>query len=162
MIIEEEVYLAHASSIPLSTKPWSDFTAADYTLEQWHKACLIHDHTGTPDSKSQCKLPIREPSGVINRNGLFAAAGALAGARTEMKATADQKNTAAEELLRIYKQIGQTPPHSLYIKHADLEDFLNQHGIEKMSLGKSTSLKSVKESTVDFGRNVTLDILSAR
>lgn len=116
-------------SVPLSTKPWSDFTEADYSKEQWHAACLIHDHTGPPTSKAQCKLPIKEPSGIVNRNGLFAAAAALAGARTPMKATADQKNSAAVALLRIYNQIGQTPPHSLYVKHSIVDEFLEDHGI---------------------------------
>lgn len=117
------------TTIPLSTRPWSNYTEADYTPEQWHAACLIHIHTGPPTSKAQCKLPIKEPSGIINRNGLFAAAAALAGARTPLKATPEQKNKAAAALLRVYSQIGQTPPHSLYVKHSVVGDFLEHYGV---------------------------------
>ena len=28
----------------ISEKPWGDYTEADYTIEQWHRACLIHQH----------------------------------------------------------------------------------------------------------------------
>jgi hypothetical protein len=66
----------------VSEKPWSDYTKADYSIEQWHAACLIHLHQGPPTSKDQCKVPVRTPNGALNRNGVHAAAAALAGPRS--------------------------------------------------------------------------------
>lgn len=97
----------------ISEKPWGDYTEADYTLEQWHNACLIHQHVGPPTSKNRCKLPVKTPSGALNRNGVHAAAAALAGARTPLKASAEEKAKAAAALRRYYAQLGETPPDSL-------------------------------------------------
>ena len=97
----------------MSTKPWGDYSESDYTLEQWHRACLIHQHSGQPTSKSQCKLPIRTPSGAVNKNAIFAATAALAGARTPINADAVQKERAARTLLRHYREMNQKPPESL-------------------------------------------------
>jgi hypothetical protein len=58
--------VASSRSRPCS---WSEFSAADYTLEQWRRACLVH-----PPSPSQAKddyrLPVREPDGTLNRNAV--------------------------------------------------------------------------------------------
>jgi hypothetical protein len=97
----------------VSEKPWSDYTKSDYTIEQWHAACLIHLHDGPPTSKSECKLPVKTPSGALNRNGVHAAAAALAGARSPLKAPPEQKTKAANALRRYYSQLGETPPDSL-------------------------------------------------
>ena len=70
----------------VSNRPWGRFLESDYTLQQWYRACLIHLHDGPPTAKSQCKLPVREPDGTLNRNGVHAAA-ALAGDR---RMTADR------------------------------------------------------------------------
>jgi len=98
----------------LSEQAWSNWTKADYTLEQWHAACLIHTHDGAPTSKSQCKLPVKTPNGVLNRNGVHAAAAALAGARGGVTGvSADQKEKAAGALRRYYAQLEEDPPESL-------------------------------------------------
>lgn len=97
----------------ISEKPWSDYTEADYTIEQWHAACLVHLHSGPPTSKSQCKLPVKTPGGALSRNGVHAAAAALAGARSPLKAPPEQKAKAASALRRYYSQLGETPPDSL-------------------------------------------------
>jgi hypothetical protein len=102
----------------VSDTPWSDFTAADYTPAQWHKACLIHNHAPgeVPDTKGDCKLPVRQPDGRVNVNGVHAAAGVLAGARGGVDATAGQKRIAAAQLRGLYRKIGDTPPSSLQAK----------------------------------------------
>lgn len=104
----------------VSTKPWSDFSAADYTPAQWHAATLIHDHDPDGGSggypKSQCKLPVREPNGALNVNGVHAAAGVLAGARGGVDASAAQKQAASGKLRGLYRQIGQPAPSSLQAK----------------------------------------------
>lgn len=104
-----EEALAH-----ISEQAWSDYTKADYTIEQWHAACLIHVHDGEPTSKGKCKLPVKTPNGALNRNGVHAAAAALAGARGGLKGvSADQKQKATNALKRYYAQLDEEPPESL-------------------------------------------------
>lgn len=85
----------------VSSKPWSDFTQADYSDAQWKAACLI---TG-PD-KSDCKLPIREPDGTLNSNGVHAAAGRLG----QTDAPPAEKQAAAKALMSAYSTMGEKPP----------------------------------------------------
>ena len=133
-----EEALAH-----LSETPWSDYTKADYSVEQWHSACLIHIHDGAPTSKSQCKLPVKTPNGALNRNGVHAAAAALAGARGGVNASDEQKKKAANALKRYYTQLDEDPPESLaehdalspYDKPASPGDILEHHGVKGMRWG---------------------------
>jgi 2'-5' RNA ligase len=130
-------FLAH-----LSEEPWSNFTKADYTTEQWHAACLIHTHDGAPTSKSECKLPVKTPDGVLNRNGVHAAAAALAGARGGLKGVSDdQKKKAAGALRRYYAQLDEDPPESLAQSAVDLgSEFILEHfGIKGMHWGQRKS-----------------------
>src|SRR3954464_3308652 len=109
----------------ISEASWSDYNKSDYTLEQWHSACLIHVHDGEPTSKSQCKLPVKTPNGALNRNGVHAAAAALAGARGGLKGvSADQRTKAANALKRYYAQLDEEPPESL-----------SHHGVKGMRWG---------------------------
>jgi len=52
---------------------------------------------------------------ILNRNGLHAAAAALAGARTEEgpNLTPEQKRKAARHLIRHYRDLEEEPPESL-------------------------------------------------
>lgn len=103
-----------ARSARVSDKPWSDFKAADYSPAQYHRACLIHDHgPGVPDDKDHCKLPVREPSGTLNRNGVHAAAAALAGSRGGVDAPDEAKGKARAALRGHYRTLGEEPPESL-------------------------------------------------
>jgi hypothetical protein len=119
----------------ISERPWSDYTEADYTIEQWHAACLIHLHDGPPTSKSQCKLPVKTPNGALNRNGVHAAAAALAGARSPLKASSEQKAKAASALRRFYSQLEETPPDSLKQSSMLIEDVLTHVGVKGMKWG---------------------------
>lgn len=95
----------------VSNKPWGDIKESDYDLEQWHRACLIHLHDGPPTSKEQCKLPIREPDGTLNENGVIAAAIRIG----QTKAPRELIRKAARQLIDIYKNIlKREPPESLY------------------------------------------------
>lgn len=95
----------------VSTKPWSSFSASDYTPEQWKRACLIV--MGDGSNKSDCKLPVREPSGAVNKNALAAAAAVLAGGRGGVQASPAQKKAAARALISLYGQADMQPPDSL-------------------------------------------------
>lgn len=119
--------------VVVSEKPWSDYTAADYSPEQWHAACLIHQHDGAPTSKGQCKLPVRTPTGTVNRNGVHAAAAALAGARGGVDASDAEKAAAAKALLGLYAKLDEEPPVSL--KHSFMDSFLAHVGVKGMKWG---------------------------
>lgn len=122
----------------ISEKSWSDYTKADYSIEQWHAACLIHIHDGAPTSKSQCKLPVKTPNGAVNRNGVHSAAAALAGARGGLKGvSADQKSAASNALRRYYAQLDEDPPESLAVHGvAFVSDILSHHGVKGMKWGQ--------------------------
>lgn len=97
----------------VSEKPWSEYKESDYTPEQWHRACLIHQHDGALTSKSQCKLPVRTPNGAVNRNGVHAAAAALAGARGGVHASPEEVGKAKSSLRRLYSELDEDLPASL-------------------------------------------------
>jgi hypothetical protein len=135
-----------AEVLHISEQPWSNYTEADYTIEQWHSACLIHLHSGPPTSKSQCKLPVKTPDGALNRNGVHAAAAALAGARTPLQAPPEQKAKAARALRGYYTKLGEMPPDSLKQSVDMVQNILAHHGIKGMKWGirrKSTANEPV-------------------
>ena len=144
----------------VSETPWSTWTKADYTLEQWHAACLVHIHDGEPTSKSQCKLPVKTPDGALNRHGVHAAAAALAGARGGLKGvSAEQKNKAAAALRRYYAQLDEDPPESLAIHSIDFrekpgspEEVLEHFGVKGMRWGvrkeRAANLQSVAQGDI--------------
>jgi hypothetical protein len=132
--------------VHVSEAPWSDYSKTNYTVEQWHAACLIHLHDGAPTSKNECKLPVKTPNGVLNRNGVHAAAAALAGARGGLKGvSADQKQKAANALKRYYSQLDEEPPESLaqhseagwshQTKPGSPNDILEHYGVKGMRWG---------------------------
>jgi len=92
----------------VSDKPWGSFSQADYTPEQWRSACLVDTGQGDPDSKDRYKLPVREPSGAVNRNAVHAAA-----ARCNQLQPASARPAAARKLITLYHQLGEDPPESL-------------------------------------------------
>lgn len=96
-----------------SDKPWGSISESDYkTPEAYCRACLIDLNTGEK-TKDKCKLPVREPGGALNRNGVHAAAAALAGARGGVSAPPEAKRSAARKLIRLYGELGEEPPDSL-------------------------------------------------
>ena len=116
---------ANTDSLVLTAKSVSDapwqFTDADYTPEQWARACLVDTGEGTTTVKSRFKLPVREPGGSVNRAGVRAAAAALAAA----EATEEQKAEAAKALVKIFRSdLGEEPPAKL----------LRMAGVEAASL----------------------------
>ncbi|MET0787212.1 MAG: hypothetical protein ABWY25_10945 [Paenisporosarcina sp.] len=138
----------------ISAQPWSNYTKADYTPEQWHSACLIHIHDGAPTSKDQCKLPVKTPSGVLNKNGIHAAAAALAGARGGVQASSEQKSKAAAALIRYYRELGDEPPDSL-LKHSANEAYLEHYGVKGMKWGVRREREDISDiSTEDLKKTV--------
>ena len=99
-----------------SNKPWGDIAESDYKdAESFCAASLIDTNAkGAAKSKAMCKLPVKEPSGAYNKNGIHAAAAALAGARGGVKASAEDKGKAARALIRLYQQMGEVAPEGVY------------------------------------------------
>lgn len=95
--------------MPFSNKPRGNFKESDYTLEQWHRACLIHLHDGELTSKEQRKLPVRQPDGTLNRNGVHAAAARI----NQVDVPLSEKQKAARKLLRLYAELKEEPPESI-------------------------------------------------
>lgn len=96
----------------VSNRPWGDFKESDYSEEQYRRACAYVPE-GT-SSKSEMKLPHHEPDGTLNRNGVHAAAAALAGARGGVQIPADAKRKAAGHIYNHYRNdLDEEPPASL-------------------------------------------------
>lgn len=89
----------------VSEKSW-DGSASRFTEEEYHRSCLIHEHPDGEPSKSACKLPIREPNGDINKNGVHAAASRI----NQVDASEEEKSKAKSQLKSAYKEIGEEPP----------------------------------------------------
>ncbi len=90
----------------IGDKPWSDFSQADYSIEQWRKACVVHPDAPS-ENKGDYKLPIREPNGDLNSNAVHAAAGRV----HELQGAS--KSQAAKALLTAYGQLKEDPPKDL-------------------------------------------------
>lgn len=97
----------------VSDKPWGPISESDYDLDPWYEACLIKPARSRYHAKDQAKLPVREPDGTLNRNGVHAAAAVLAGARAGVDASAQDRRKAARALIRLYKELEEDPPESL-------------------------------------------------
>lgn len=111
-MVAEAVATLDRTEEQVSNRPWSDFSQADYTPAQWRRACLIDTGVGDRDSKERYKLPVREPSGTVNRNGVHAAAARI----NQVDASADLKRRAARALIRLYRsELDEEPPESLQL-----------------------------------------------
>lgn len=96
----------------VSDKPWGDFSQADYSDQQWARAALV-DRGSEVQGKQRYSLPVREPDGTLNRNGVHAAAGSHGiGA---VKGIDDaQRRKVARQLVSLYKnELKEDPPESL-------------------------------------------------
>jgi len=102
-------------AVAISDKPWGSISESDYQdAEAFCGACLIDlNPAGKPKVKALCKLPVKEPGGAVNRNGVHAAAAVLGGARGGVDAPPEEKRAAARKLIRLYAQMNEEPPDSL-------------------------------------------------
>ncbi len=95
----------------VSTKPWSSFSDSDYSIEQLKRATLIDlNPPGKTPVKGLYKLRVREPSGVLNRNGVFAAAQRLI---SGTDAPAADKRAAARKLITLYGTLNAPVPDAI-------------------------------------------------
>jgi HK97 family phage prohead protease len=86
-----------------------DGDPARFAVAQWRNSCLIN-HGGDENDKSNFSLPVRFPDGRLSRNGLAAAAARL----SQVKGiSADQRATAARQLIELYGNAGLPAPDGL-------------------------------------------------
>jgi hypothetical protein len=95
-------------------KPWDGSAGRFPDAESYCRAALIdRNPAGKPKSKALCSLPVREPSGELNKNALGPAAAAINGARSPLTATGAEKSAAKAKLRGLYKQAGMDAPDSI-------------------------------------------------
>lgn len=96
----------------VSDTPWSKWTQADYTPAQWREAALIDTGVGDVNSKGRYKVPVREPDGTLNRNGIHAAAGGHGIGAVE-GISEQERSKAARKLVALYRMMNEDPPPSI-------------------------------------------------
>jgi prohead serine protease len=96
----------------ISDKAWDQFTAADYSTDQWRRACLVDTGEGDPATKGRYKVPVLEPDGTLNRNGVHAAAGGH-GIGAVKGISDDVRRSAARRLAALYRRMKEDPPPSV-------------------------------------------------
>lgn len=91
----------------VSNQPW-DSSADRFTDEEYARSCLVF-RDGDEPTKARYSLPVLEPSGEINADGVREAARRLnnSGLSVELRAQ------AARKLIRYYRQLGEQPPPAL-------------------------------------------------
>lgn len=109
-----------ADSGGISDRPWSGVTRASYaTAAEYCAACVIDENApGQVKRKADCKLPVYEPrrfGSRLNRRGVHAAADRLVRVHGGVRASPAMKRAAALRLLRLYAEIGESPPPSLSV-----------------------------------------------
>lgn len=107
-LTDEDVRALQGVILRVSDAKWNPHEG-DYTIEQWRHACLYHPATAS-ESKSDYKLPVREPGGEVNRNGAHAAASRI----NQVDGDKAQITKAAKKLVSIYRNdLNEDPPDSL-------------------------------------------------
>jgi hypothetical protein len=95
----------------VSDKPWGNISDSDYKdAATFCKYCLIDmNEPGKDKVKNMCKLPVYEPDGTLNRNGVHAAAARI----NQVDAPLSEKRKAAKKLVRLYAELKEEPPESI-------------------------------------------------
>jgi HK97 family phage prohead protease len=88
-------------------RPW-DGSPARFSDEEYERSCLVC-RSGDEPPKTRCSLPVLEPNGDLNVQGMHAAASRL----SQTSLSTQEKAMAARKLVRYYRQARETPPPSL-------------------------------------------------
>lgn len=88
-------------------RPWNG-SASRFDDEQYERSCLVC-RPGDESVKERCSLPVLEPDGALNVQGMHAAASRL----NQTGLSPDLKARAARKLVRYYRQAGEDPPPSV-------------------------------------------------
>lgn len=112
---ESESYAVSTATF-VSDAPWSSFSKSDYSDAQWKSACILDRGESFNTAKTRYALPIKEPSGALNRNGVHAAASRFG----SVQASSEAKSAAKAALRGAYKSLGEEPPDSIAASADDL------------------------------------------
>jgi len=88
-------------------RPW-DGSASRFEDDEYERSCVVC-RAGDEPPKTRCSLPVLEPNGDLNVNGMHAAASRL----SQTGLSSQEKAQAARKLVRYYRQAGETPPPAL-------------------------------------------------
>ena len=88
-------------------RPW-DGSAAWFEDDEYERSYLVC-RAGDEPPKTRCSLPVLEPNGDLNVQGMHAAASRL----SQTGLSSEDKAKAARKLVRYYRQAGETPPPNL-------------------------------------------------
>jgi hypothetical protein len=111
---EAAVQLAIANAdVFISSKPW-DGSPARFSDEQYRRSCVLDRGPSAGPVKQRYGLPIREPSGELNRAAVHSAAGRIDSVKG---ASAGQIAAAKSKLRTAYQQIGEKAPFELVDLH---------------------------------------------
>jgi HK97 family phage prohead protease len=114
----------------VSDTPWSNFTPADFSSQQWARACVIDTENGDKDSRDRYKLAVREPSGVVNRSAVHQAVQHF---NQVEGVTPDKRFVAARKLVTLYRtELAETPPDSLLSIANTMGEQRSVHDIERL------------------------------
>jgi len=83
-----------------------DGAASRYDDEQWARACVLDRGSQFDTPKTRFALPVLEPNGDLNVNGMHAAAQRL----NQVQSSQAAKAAAARKLARLYRQAGEEAP----------------------------------------------------
>lgn len=106
-----------SSSLPagFTNKPWDGSAARWPDAASYADSCLINLNTGPRSdwTKGNCKLPVREPNGDYNVNGIHNAASVLAGGMGGVSAPPAAKKAAAKKLVSLYGRMHADAPPAI-------------------------------------------------
>lgn len=94
-----------------TNKPWNGSAGRWPDAASFCKACLINENTGDSAdwTKDKCHLPVYEPNGDLNSNGVHNAASRL----MQTKVSPAAKKSAARKLRALYGKIGDPVPDNV-------------------------------------------------
>jgi HK97 family phage prohead protease len=129
----------------VSDTPWGNFTDADYSDEQYARACILDRGADAGTPKARYGLRVREPDGTLNRNGVHAAAQRLSAVRGASQA---QIQAAARKLVTLYRSdLGEEPPDSV---------------LSAAGMATSSARSLLEDVDLPYGRTVHLDDVTVR
>lgn len=109
MMLSEAPAPRRAELATSTSDPW-DGSPARFSDQQYARACVLDRGSEAGAAKERYSLPVREPSGTLNANGVHAAAGRI----SSIKGASDtQKRAAARKLISAYRSLGETAPPAL-------------------------------------------------
>lgn len=90
----------------ISDRKWDGSSANYRDANAFCAACIIDTNDGGDKVVANCKLPVREPNGDLNRNAVHNAAARF----NQLDVPADVKKAAARKLIGYYRELKEDAP----------------------------------------------------